>query len=189
MLLREILLPTTRGRSKCQRRQPDQNRIRDGAFARGQRRNQGYLVRPAKATGKLPGILVIHENRGLNPYIEDVARRLGTDDFMAFAPDGLTSVGGYPGDDEHGAAMFGNGRPDEDERGFRRCRRVAEGAPRLHRQDRRVGFCFGGGVVNIRWRSGSAPTCRRGGAVLRRAASRPTSHEDQGAAPAALRGA
>jgi carboxymethylenebutenolidase len=55
---------------------------------------RGYLVEPAKAAGKLPGVLVVHENRGLNPYIEDVARRLGTANFLAFAPDGLTSVGG-----------------------------------------------------------------------------------------------
>ncbi|MBV9084458.1 MAG: dienelactone hydrolase family protein, partial [Acidobacteriaceae bacterium] len=67
---------------------------------------RGYLVRPGKAPGKLPGILVVHENRGLNPYIEDVARRLGTENFMAFAPDGLTSVGGYPGDDEKGGSAF-----------------------------------------------------------------------------------
>src|ERR1700735_4765166 len=68
---------------------------------------RGYLVRPANSGGKWPGVLVIHENRGLNPYIEDVARRLGTANFMAFAPDGLTSVGGYPGDDEKGAKIFG----------------------------------------------------------------------------------
>ena len=67
---------------------------------------KGYFVRPANATGKLPGVLVVHENRGLNPYIEDVARRLGTANFMAFAPDGLTSVGGYPGNEETGAANF-----------------------------------------------------------------------------------
>src|SRR5271167_111120 len=67
----------------------------------------GYLVRPANATGKLPGVLVVHENRGLNPYIEDVARRLAIADFMAFAPDSLTSLGGYPGDDEKGLQLFG----------------------------------------------------------------------------------
>src|ERR1700686_1981830 len=67
---------------------------------------KGYLVRPAGAGGKLPGVLVVHENRGLNPYIEDVARRLGTANFLAFAPDGLTSVGGYPGDEEKAAASF-----------------------------------------------------------------------------------
>jgi carboxymethylenebutenolidase len=67
---------------------------------------KGYLVRPAGG-GKQPGVLVVHENRGLNPYIEDVARRLGTANFVAFAPDGLTSAGGYPGDDEKGAQVFG----------------------------------------------------------------------------------
>src|SRR3982074_2444513 len=66
---------------------------------------KGYLVRPA-GDGKFPAVLVIHENRGLNPYIEDVARRLGTANFMAFAPDGLSSVGGYPGDDEKGGQLF-----------------------------------------------------------------------------------
>src|SRR5271165_6839560 len=66
---------------------------------------KGYLVRPADAT-KLPVILVIHENRGLNPYVEDVARRLAVANFIAFAPDGLTSVGGYPGDDEKSGALF-----------------------------------------------------------------------------------
>jgi hypothetical protein len=66
---------------------------------------KGYLARPVSAT-KLPSILVIHENRGLNPYIEDVARRLAVANFIAFAPDGLTSVGGYPGDDEKGLALF-----------------------------------------------------------------------------------
>ena len=68
---------------------------------------KGYLVQPAqKKEQKLPGVLVIHENRGLNPYIEDVARRLGTEGYLAFAPDGLTSVGGYPGDDEKGGELF-----------------------------------------------------------------------------------
>src|ERR1043166_243853 len=69
---------------------------------------KGYFVRPANASGKLPGVLVVHENRGLNPYIEDVARRLATAGFMAFAPDGLTSVGGYAaaGNDEKGGQLF-----------------------------------------------------------------------------------
>jgi len=69
---------------------------------------KGYLARPAKAgNSKLPSILVVHENRGLNPHIEDIARRLAVENFMAFAPDGLTSVGGYPGDDDKGGALFG----------------------------------------------------------------------------------
>src|ERR1700751_3700167 len=66
-----------------------------------------YLVRPAKAGGKLPGVLEVHENRGLNPYIEDVARRVATANFVSFAPDGPTSAGGCPGDDEKGAQLFG----------------------------------------------------------------------------------
>ncbi len=66
----------------------------------------GVLARPAKSRGKRPGVLVVHENRGLNPYIEDVARRLAVEGYTAFAPDGLTSKGGYPGDDEKGAALF-----------------------------------------------------------------------------------
>src|ERR1700722_14051981 len=72
---------------------------------------KGYFARPAKASGKLPGVLVIHENRGLNPYIEDVARRLAVANFVAFAPDGLTSVGGNPGNEEKAAEIFRNVDP------------------------------------------------------------------------------
>ena len=75
---------------------------------------------PLTASGSVPAVLVVHENRGLNPYIEDVARRLGTANFMAFAPDGLTSVGGYPGDDEKGGELFAKVDRDEDDRGLRR---------------------------------------------------------------------
>ena len=67
---------------------------------------KGYFVQPANASGKLPAVLVVHENRGLNPYIEDVARRFAVANFIALAPDGLTSVGGYPGDDEKGGELF-----------------------------------------------------------------------------------
>src|ERR671918_2918799 len=67
---------------------------------------KGYLVRPANATGKLPSILVVHENRGLNPHIEDIARRLALDGFMAFAPDALTPLGGYPGDEDKAREAF-----------------------------------------------------------------------------------
>ena len=66
---------------------------------------RGYLVRPSAARGKLPAVVVVHENRGLNPYIEDVARRLAKQGFLALAPDGLTSVGGYPGNDEAGREL------------------------------------------------------------------------------------
>ncbi|MEO8714402.1 MAG: dienelactone hydrolase family protein [Acetobacteraceae bacterium] len=108
---------------------------------------KGYLVRPASAT-KLPAVLVIHENRGLNPYIEDVARRLAVADFIAFAPDGLTSVGGYPGDDERAAALFGQvdrGKMLED---FRASAMWLKSRPDCTGKLGVVGFCFGGGVVN-----------------------------------------
>ena len=110
---------------------------------------KGYLVRPANAgTARLPGILVIHENRGLNPHIEDIARRFGLANFMAFAPDGLTSVGGYPGDDEKGGQLFGTvdrAKMGED--------LLASAVWLKNRADctgkvGATGFCFGGGVAN-----------------------------------------
>jgi carboxymethylenebutenolidase len=108
---------------------------------------KGYLVRPA-AAGKHAAVLVIHENRGLNPYVEDVARRLGTANFLAFAPDGLTSVGGYPGDDEKGGALFGQvdrAKMTEDFVAAANWLRThADSNGRLGA----VGFCFGGGMVN-----------------------------------------
>src|SRR6201998_6488 len=108
---------------------------------------KGYLVRPANAT-KLPAVLVIHENRGLNPYIEDVARRLAVANFIAFAPDGLTSVCGYPGDDEKGAALFrevDRGKMTED---FFATAMWLKSRPDSTGKLGAVGFCFGGGGVN-----------------------------------------
>jgi len=109
---------------------------------------KGYLARPANATGKLPAVLVVHENRGLNPYIEDVARRLAVANFMAFAPDGLTSVGGYPGDDEKGAADFAKVDRAKMTEDF-----VASAQWLRKRSDCTgklgvVGFCYGGGIAN-----------------------------------------
>lgn len=107
-----------------------------------------YLVRPAGVEGKLPGILVIHENRGLNPYIEDVARRMAKAGFMALAPDGLTSVGGYPGNDDEGRALQ---RTVDREKlmndffaGFEYLRARDDCTGKVGA----VGFCYGGGVVN-----------------------------------------
>ena len=108
---------------------------------------KGYLVRPA-AAGKHAAVLVIHENRGLNPYVEDVARRLGAANFIALAPDGLTSVGGYPGDDEQGGKLFGQvdrAKMTEDfVAGANWLRTQPDSAGRLGA----VGFCFGGGMAN-----------------------------------------
>src|SRR5438552_1447305 len=109
---------------------------------------KGYLVRPATGT-KWPSILVVHENRGLNPYIEDVARRLGTEGYMAFAPDGLTSVGGYPGDDEKGGALFRNVDRAKMSEDFIAAAKCLKARPDCTGKIGAVGFCFGGGIVNM----------------------------------------
>jgi carboxymethylenebutenolidase len=109
---------------------------------------KGYFVRPANASGKLPGVLVIHENRGLNPYIEDVARRFAVANFVAFAPDGLTSVGGFPGDDEKGAAAFRQVDGKKMMEDFVAAAKWLKANPACSGKIGAVGFCFGGGVVN-----------------------------------------
>ena len=114
----------------------------------GNGRIQGYRVRPAHANGKLPVVLVIHENRGLNPYIEDVARRLATEDFIAFAPDGLTSVGGYPGNDEQGADAFKKVDRQKMNEDFLAAARWLKSRPNSNGKLGVVGFCFGGGIAN-----------------------------------------
>jgi carboxymethylenebutenolidase len=108
---------------------------------------KGYLVRPANAT-KLPVVLVIHENRGVNPYIEDVARRLAVANYIAFAPDGLTSLGGYPGDDEKGLALFGQVDRTKMTEDFLAAARWLKSRPDSTGKLGAVGFCFGGGIVN-----------------------------------------
>lgn len=108
---------------------------------------KGYLARPANGK-KHPVVLVIHENRGLNPYIEDVARRLALAKFMAFAPDGLTSVGGYPGNDEKGAAAFRTVDAKKMTEDFVAAAKWLKARPDSTGKLGAVGFCFGGGMVN-----------------------------------------
>ena len=109
---------------------------------------RGYRVRPAQATGKLPAVVVVHENRGLNPYIEDVARRVAKAGFIALAPDGLTSVGGYPGNDEKGRELQMTVDPEKLMNDF------FAAIEWLMKDDAGTGkvgitgFCYGGGVVN-----------------------------------------
>ena len=109
---------------------------------------RGYRVRPAHAQGKLPAVVVVHENRGLNPYIEDVARRLAKQGFIALAPDGLTSVGGYPGSDEKGVALQKTVNPEKLMNDFFAA---VEWLMQHDESTGKVGitgFCYGGGVAN-----------------------------------------
>ena len=126
----------------------DQGGIRHGAVAAGQRQHQGLPRAAGEAAGKLPAVLVIHENRGLNPYIEDVARRLAVAGFIAFAPDGLTSVGGYPGDDEKGGELFRSVDAAKMREDFVAAATWLKSRPDSTGKLGAVGFCFGGGVVN-----------------------------------------
>jgi carboxymethylenebutenolidase len=109
---------------------------------------KGYFAKPASASGKLPAVIVIHENRGLNPYIEDVARRFAVANFVAFAPDGLTSVGGYPGDDEKGAALFRQVDGPKMMEDFVAAANWLKARPECTGKMGAIGFCFGGGIVN-----------------------------------------
>lgn len=106
---------------------------------------KGYFAKPAKMTGKLPVILVIHENRGLNPYIEDVARRFATLNFIAYAPDGLTSVGGYPGNEQDAAAKFRTVDGAKMTQDFVAAAKWLKSRPDSNGKLGTVGFCFGGG--------------------------------------------
>ncbi len=130
---------------------PDDKDIKVGyetvASPNGNGSIKGYLARPANGN-KFPSVLVIHENRGLNPYIEDVARRFGKAGYLAFAPDGLTSVGGYPGDEQKGAAAFrqvdGKKMTEDFVASAMWLKKRSDSTGKLGA----VGFCFGGGLVN-----------------------------------------
>jgi len=129
----------------------DDSRIQAGSVTVDSPQGNGtircYAARPA-AAGKLPGVLVVHENRGLNPYIEDVARRLAVANFNALAPDGLTSVGGYPGDDEKGGALFAKVDRAKMTEDFIAAARFLKARPECTGKIGVVGFCFGGGIAN-----------------------------------------
>jgi len=110
---------------------------------------RGYFARPASPNGKLPGVLVVHENRGLNPHIEDIARRLALDNFVAFAPDALAPLGGYPGDEDAARQLF----PKLDQARTREDFVAAAGFLKSHPDCTGkigvVGFCYGGGIANM----------------------------------------
>ena len=119
------------------------------ASKQGYGTGQGYLVRPANATGPLPVVLVVHENRGLNPHIEDVARRLALENFLVFAPDALFPLGGYPGDEDKARAAFAKLDQSKTRQDFVAAARLLQGMARGNGQLGVVGFCYGGAIANF----------------------------------------
>jgi carboxymethylenebutenolidase len=115
----------------------------------GSGKMRGYLARPANASGKLPGVLVVHENRGLNPHIEDVARRVALDNFVAFAPDALTPLGGYPGDEDKARELFPKLDQAKTAEDFIAAVALIKNRPDCTGKVGVVGFCYGGGVANM----------------------------------------
>lgn len=114
----------------------------------GYGKGRGYLVVPTHNAEKRPVVLVVHENRGLNPYIKDVARRLAKEGFVAFAPDALHTLGGYPGNDDEGRAMQGSLDREKIQNDFVAAARFLKSHPLGNGKLGAVGFCFGGYIVN-----------------------------------------
>jgi len=116
---------------------------------KGSGKMRGYLAEPAKPAGKLPAVLVIHENRGLNPHIEDIARRLAVDNFVALAPDALFPLGGYPGDEDKARELFPKLDQAKTREDFIAAFGWLKARPEINGKIGAVGFCYGGGVVNF----------------------------------------
>ncbi len=136
--------------AEAQQVPPDDKRLKTERIPypspQGNEKTSGYLVRPANATGKLPGVLVVHENRGLNPHIEDIARRIALENFMAFAPDALAALGGYPGSEDEARALFpklDRPRTTED---MVAAAKYLKGRPDCTGTIGVVGFCWGGSM-------------------------------------------
>ena len=117
---------------------------------KGHGKASGYLVKPARAPGAdIPAILVVHENRGLNPHIEDIARRLALEGYLVFAPDALFPLGGYPGDEDKARELFGKLDPAKVKADFLAAAQLLKTHAGTNGRVGAVGFCFGGGVVNF----------------------------------------
>ena len=138
--------------AEAQQVAPDDDRLETGYVEydspKGYGKVKALLARPAKAEGKLPGVVVIHENRGLNPYIEDVARRTALAGYLALAPDGLTSLGGYPGTDDEGRTMQSQLDRDKLLEDFVAAVGFLQSHPDCTGRVGCVGFCYGGSVSN-----------------------------------------
>ena len=119
------------------------------ASPQGYGKARGYLVAPARASGKLPTVLVVHENRGLNPHIEDIARRLALDGFIAFAPDALFPLGGYPGNEDKARELFAKLDQAKTREDFVAAAGLLKGLPEGNGKVGVVGFCWGGGIANF----------------------------------------
>ena len=139
--------------AEAQQVKKDDPRIRtklvEYASPDGYGKMRGYLALPAKASGKFPGILVVHENRGLNPHIEDIARRLALDNFVAFAPDALFPLGGYPGDEDKARELFAKLEQPKSRNDFIAAAGFLKALPECTGKIGAVGFCYGGGIVNL----------------------------------------
>jgi carboxymethylenebutenolidase len=110
---------------------------------------RGYFVKPANGSGKLPGVLVVHENRGLNPHIEDVARRMALEGFVTFAPDALTPLGGYPGEEDKARELFQKLDQAKTREDFVTAVAVLKARPECTGRVGVVGFCYGGSISNF----------------------------------------
>jgi carboxymethylenebutenolidase len=126
-----------------------QTQMVDFASPSGHGTVKAYVAKPADASGKLPGILVVHENRGLNPHIEDIARRLALDGYVAFAPDALTPLGGYPGDEDKARALFAKLEQPKTQQDFLAAAAALKARPDCTGRIGVVGFCYGGGVAHM----------------------------------------
>jgi carboxymethylenebutenolidase len=140
--------------AEAQQVAPDDKRLKteyiEYASPQGYGKMRGYLARPSGAgTGRLPGILVVHENRGLNPHIEDIARRLAIDGYMAFAPDALFPLGGYPGDEDKARELFPKLDQTRTREDFIAAARFLRGRADCTGRIGAVGFCYGGGIVHM----------------------------------------
>jgi len=139
--------------AQAQQVKPEDSRISaryvEYASPEGSGKVRGYLARPAGGGGKLPGILVVHENRGLSPHIEDIARRLALDNFVAFAPDALTPLGGYPGDEDKARDLFAKLDQARTRNDFIAAAAYLKGLPDCTGKIGVVGFCYGGGIANM----------------------------------------
>ncbi|MEP6939094.1 MAG: dienelactone hydrolase family protein [Rudaea sp.] len=132
---------------------PDDARIKTRSIEfpspQGYGKARAYLAQPVKASGKLPTVLVVHENRGLNPHIEDIARRLALDGFIAFAPDALLPLGGYPGDEDKARELFGKLDQAKTHEDFLAAEDYLKHLPEGNGKVGVVGFCYGGGIANF----------------------------------------